>query len=270
MAEERYLIGEVSKITGLSKDTIHFYVNDGLLTPDYIDPENGYRYYSRWNLWQLDIITICRKLCVPLEQIKKILSSHDNQKITDLLLEYRDEALRLAAYYQQVAKDISWYNAENQRIQTTIPGVEIVKRHLEAETVIAGVQKRSEASYHANLLEAAKEELKCANTIQRQYGYILDLDGIETGAFIKQREYLKIPESKYTHVAPENLYTLPAGNYAVFLLHIQSGKADFSPLLKWLKGNSYTTDMIYAEEIGVQLFDYEEYDCEVKAHLMKA
>jgi len=36
MDKEKYLIGEVSKITGLSKDTIHFYVHYGLLTPDHI------------------------------------------------------------------------------------------------------------------------------------------------------------------------------------------------------------------------------------------
>lgn len=78
MNTAKYLIGEVSKITGLSKDTIHFYMNSGLLAPDYVDENNEYRYYSRWNLWQLDIITICRKLSIPLTQIKKILSSHDN------------------------------------------------------------------------------------------------------------------------------------------------------------------------------------------------
>lgn len=33
MDTAKYLIGEVSKITGLSKDTIHFYVNSGLLAP---------------------------------------------------------------------------------------------------------------------------------------------------------------------------------------------------------------------------------------------
>ena len=49
---EYYQIGEVSKITGISKDTLHFYTKTGLLIPDYIDSENQYRYYSLWNLWQ--------------------------------------------------------------------------------------------------------------------------------------------------------------------------------------------------------------------------
>ena len=65
---EYYQIGEVSKITGISKDTLHFYTKTGLLIPDYIDSENQYRYYSLWNLWQLDIITTCRKLSIPLER----------------------------------------------------------------------------------------------------------------------------------------------------------------------------------------------------------
>ncbi|WP_346697545.1 MerR family transcriptional regulator [Catenibacillus scindens] len=70
-------IGEVSQDTGISKDTLHFYDKIGLLVPDHIDPNNQYRYYSLRNLWQLDMITTCRKLNIPLETVKKILSLKD-------------------------------------------------------------------------------------------------------------------------------------------------------------------------------------------------
>jgi len=100
MTDKYYRIGEVSRITGISKDTLHFYTKIGLLVPDYIAPENQYRYYSIDNLWQLDIITACRKLGIPLEKVKEILSLRDNGKIVDLLMDYREEALRLSAYYQ--------------------------------------------------------------------------------------------------------------------------------------------------------------------------
>ncbi|MFR8339577.1 MAG: MerR family DNA-binding transcriptional regulator [Eisenbergiella massiliensis] len=42
--EGYYLIGEVSKITGIPKDTLHFYSKTGLLVPDYVDEQNQYRY----------------------------------------------------------------------------------------------------------------------------------------------------------------------------------------------------------------------------------
>ena len=40
MKEEYYQIGDVSRITGISKDTLHFYTKIGLVTPDYINPKN--------------------------------------------------------------------------------------------------------------------------------------------------------------------------------------------------------------------------------------
>ena len=103
MQDGLYRIGEVSRITGISRDTLHFYDKIGLLTPEYVGPENRYRYYSRKNLWELDIITICRSLDLPLERIREILSLRDNGKIAGILMAYRQEALRRRDYYGRVA-----------------------------------------------------------------------------------------------------------------------------------------------------------------------
>ena len=268
MKNEYYQIGEVSKITGLSKDTLHFYTKIGLLTPDYIDPDNQYRYYSRWNLWQLDIITVCRKLSVPLEKVKQLLSCRDNEKIIALLMEYRKEALDLSRYYQQVADDILWYNEEQRHIQMKKDCLAIEKKWLSSEAVIIGGQKRSEKSYHANLQEAAKDALRQSPSIRRKYGYILDMEAIPDGKFVKRREYLKMEQNVGLTIPDENRFVLPGGPYAVFTLHIQDEKTDFSPLIEWLRRQNEETDMIFAEELGLQLFDYlGDYYCEIKAHL---
>ncbi len=270
MKEGYYLIGEVSKITGISKDTLHFYSKTGLLVPDYIDENNQYRYYSRFNLWQLDIIATCRKLSVPLDKVKQILDLHDNAKITELLLEYRNEALRLSRYYQQVADDIKWYDRENHRISKGVNLNDVQKKWLKEEIVIAGQMKRDAASYHANMQEAAKDELEYAGTIQRKYGYMIDLEEMEKGNVYKLREYLKIRNCRYTHTKPENLYTLPEGDYAVCIVRIIEETTDFTPVLEWMEENGYTTDAVYAEELGLQLFDYiNDYYCEIRVHLIK-
>ena len=151
LKEEYYQIGEVSKITGISKDTLHFYTKAGLVTPDYINPDNHYHYYSRWNMYQLDIIATCRNLKIPLEKVKEIISSRDNEKVVKLLMEYQSEALRLSQYYKQVADDISWYYEENERIKTQMSDCKVHIKHFGPETVIVGNQKRKESSYHANL-----------------------------------------------------------------------------------------------------------------------
>lgn len=267
--EGYYRIGKVSRITGISKDTLHFYNKIGLLVPDYIDEENQYRYYSRWNLWQLDIISMCRKLSIPLEKVKQLLNLHDNGKITDLLLDYQSEALRLSEYYRQVASDISWYQQEHMRIASQKDHQEIQQKYRKAEQVITGDVKKDGISYHARLQSAAKEALRESQTIQRKYGYILGLPQIFQGEIYKTAEYLKLPGENYQHVAPEHLYTLPEGEYAVCILRIVKDRADFNPLLDWMKEHHYRTDAVFAEELGLQLFDYiDDYYCEVRAHLL--
>ena len=62
VSERRYLIGEVSKIMGISKDTLRFWDKIGLLKPKYVDPENCYRYYTYDQFWSMDIIMCCRSL----------------------------------------------------------------------------------------------------------------------------------------------------------------------------------------------------------------
>lgn len=265
-----FQIGEVSQITGLSKDTLHFYEKAGVLAPDYIDPENQYRYYSRCNLWQIDIISTCRKLSIPLEKIRQILSFRDNEKIVALLMEYREEALRLSEYYRQVADDILWYSEENQNIIRRKSLCTVEKKFYDAETVIVGSLKRDVKSYHANLQEVVKDELHKRPSIRKKYGYILNLSEISNKRFVKEREYLKIDESVRQNIPSENLLTLPSGAYAVFILHIKNESADFSPLINWLRENDAEADAIFAEEIGLQLFEYiSDYYCEIKAHLKK-
>lgn len=270
MEQSYYRIGEVSRATGLSKDTLHFYDKIGLLSPDHVDPQNGYRYYSLRNLWQLDIITTCRKLNIPLDTVRQILSLQDNAEIVRLLMEYREEALRRSAYYQQVAADILWYREEHQRIEAQKddpPLVRLVWR--EAEQVIAGRAAQRAQGYHVNLQQAAQEELRQAASIRRRYGYLLDGAGMPAGRVVKLREYVRM-EEPYRCIDPGSLYTIPAGRYAVFTLRIRQERADFSPLLDWLAAHGEEADAIYAEELGLQLFPYmDNYACEVRAHLQE-
>lgn len=189
MEQSYYRIGEVSRATGLSKDTLHFYDKISLLSPDHVDPQNGYRYYSLRNLWQLDIITTCRKLNIPLDTVRQILSLQDNAEIVRLLMEYREEALRRSAYYQQVAEDILWYKEEHRRIEAQKDDPPLVRQvWREAEQVIAGRAAQRAQGYHVNLQQAAQEPLRQASSIRRRYGYLLDGAGTGLGILIARMD----------------------------------------------------------------------------------
>lgn len=71
MKKELYLIGEISKITGLSNKTLRYYDENSILKPDYVDPNNGYRYYSEYQILKLQNIITLKDNGFSLEEIKK-------------------------------------------------------------------------------------------------------------------------------------------------------------------------------------------------------
>ena len=221
MQDGLYRIGEVSRITGISRDTLHFYDKIGLLTPEYVGPENRYRYYSRKNLWELDIITICRSLDLPLERIREILSLRDNGKIAGILMAYRQEALRRRDYYDRVAADIQWYHDEIGRLDGWHCPEGVRLETFPARTVVTGAKKRGRESYHANLQRAARDLLQSYNTIRRRYGYVLDFGSLPGGTVDPVQEYLILEDADLSGVKPENRMTIPAGEYAVAYLQIR-------------------------------------------------
>ena len=92
MDERKYLVGEVSRITGISKDTLRFWDKIGLLKPKCVDPNKNYRYYTYDQFWSMDIIMCCRSLNIPIDKIRTILSSSSNDRVLALLLEQQKEA----------------------------------------------------------------------------------------------------------------------------------------------------------------------------------
>lgn len=65
-----FSIGELSKHQNISRQTLIFYDKIGLFCPAYVDPDNGYRYYSASQLDALDTILIMKKIGFSLEEIK--------------------------------------------------------------------------------------------------------------------------------------------------------------------------------------------------------
>ena len=71
-----FSIGELSKQQNISRQTLIFYDKIGLFPPAYIDPENGYRYYSSSQLDYLDTICIMKKIGFSLNEIKTYMENY--------------------------------------------------------------------------------------------------------------------------------------------------------------------------------------------------
>lgn len=82
MEKEKYYIGEVEKICGIAKKTLRFYDKIGLLSPFEIN-NNGYRYYSKDNLYTIPVIKYYKQSGFTLESIKKVMNDFNCQHIEE-------------------------------------------------------------------------------------------------------------------------------------------------------------------------------------------
>ncbi|MDO4274485.1 MAG: MerR family transcriptional regulator [Eubacteriales bacterium] len=72
-------IGEFSNICKVSTKTLRYYAEIGLIHPNEINPENGYRYYSIEQLETMLFINRLKSYNFSLEEIKTILQSQELQ-----------------------------------------------------------------------------------------------------------------------------------------------------------------------------------------------
>ena len=87
-------IGEFSKICGVTTKTLRYYAEIGLMNPDEIHPENGYRYYSIKQLKKMLFINRLKSYHFSLDEIKAILEREEDQseeKLVTMLLRKQRE-----------------------------------------------------------------------------------------------------------------------------------------------------------------------------------
>ena len=74
-----YSIGTFSKLTKTTIAALRFYDKEGLLKPAYTDSKSGYRYYLSSQLVTVQKILSLRQIDTPIEQIKIMINTNDEQ-----------------------------------------------------------------------------------------------------------------------------------------------------------------------------------------------
>lgn len=103
---ELFQIGDVAKMFHLSVGSLRHYEKAGLLQPEYIDEETGYRYYSTRQFECLNTIRYLRVLDMPLPQIADFLKNKDIDKIREMLCQQRETVIRKQKDLQIIERKI--------------------------------------------------------------------------------------------------------------------------------------------------------------------
>ena len=103
-------IGEFSKICGVSTKTLRYYDEIGLINPDEINAESGYRYYSIEQLKRMLYINRLKSYHFSLEEIKTMLALEEDQSeemLCSALNQKRNEIQEKLKAFEYVVNQLS-------------------------------------------------------------------------------------------------------------------------------------------------------------------
>jgi DNA-binding transcriptional MerR regulator len=150
-----FRIGEFSKIAQVSGRLLRYYDEIGLFSPESIDPETGYRFYSARQLPLLNRILVLRELGLSLEQIAGLVQQDtSSEEIRGML------ALRKAQIEQSVQEEMAQLRVVEARLQQ----IDAHGQIREPDVVVKAIP--------AHQFLALREVLPSMNAIQRLVQHI--------------------------------------------------------------------------------------------------
>ncbi len=116
-----YKIGDIAKLFHISISLIRHYENIGLVVPEYIDKETGYRYYSSRQFEYFNIIGYLRTLDFSLNDISDFLKNRDVEVIKEKLYAQRERVEEKKKEIERIERKIDSRlalieSAENARL----------------------------------------------------------------------------------------------------------------------------------------------------------
>lgn len=122
-----YSTGQFAKLVGINKRTLHYYDEIGLFSPE-IKEDNGYRYYSVFQIVQLELIVALRRIGLSIEEIIRYQKSPSNNSMSDLICPKKEiidrsicELLNIKSFLERKSDKLSLcMSAEHGKIERVV------------------------------------------------------------------------------------------------------------------------------------------------------
>lgn len=131
-----FKIGEFSKVSNITVRTLRHYEKVGLLLPDKVDQQSGYRYYKAQQLSILNQIKLLQQVGLSLESIKEIIDSQDLD-ILNHYYELREQEIRQELLALNTKKKLVNELKKQLKEGLSMEKYNVVKKQLAARNVMS-------------------------------------------------------------------------------------------------------------------------------------
>mgnify|MGYP001851517676 CR=1 FL=1 len=257
-----YSIGETAKIMGISVQMLRNYSNAGLLTPDSVDEESGYRYYSFRQFHYIDRIRYLRSLGMPLSDIQEVLTEGTVETMQKLLEKQRRHIEEERRQINEMYEDICWYQDYFSYLQQyDFDNVPYLVRHEKRWILAVDYGPDDNVESVETRLAVLKNSRKMEKlSYRRQFGYLADYEALVEGEFAPKKYFVYLKKRIFNH---PNIVELPEGIYLCFRSRICAGEWEAGLLRRYM--NKYKRPpYVIANEYEDNLIEYHECPYEVQ------
>lgn len=117
--ENLLAIGEFASASRLSQRALRLYGENGLLTPAWVDPDSGYRYYRSDQLRDATLIALLRRAGMSLAEIRSFLRDPSVEELERFEVRATDEFAerrRVLRYVKRLLKEEPMYDVMTKRV----------------------------------------------------------------------------------------------------------------------------------------------------------
>lgn len=259
----RLTIGQMAQINHVSEQTLRYYDRLGILKPNEVDKETGYRYYSIKQSARLDMIQYMKSLGMSLKDIKEQLQKCDIGLIKSILEQKSiqiDEQLE-ALKFQKRALERAVMNFE--RYEASPPDGTIIHEFIDKRRVYSF---KTDINFYEYGLEVYEELLRNLKKDLEQRGlpqiYFCNAGNIVSHDNIQKRNYISTEFFVFVdreYVADELITTIPANTYlCIYCNKFDKEIAYANRLLDEAQKRNYTITGDYICEVIADLPDYND------------
>lgn len=264
-------IGEMARINNVSAQTLRLYDRIGLLSPENINKDTGYRYYSIKQSARLDMIQYMKSLGMSLKEIKEQLDKQDIE-IVKKYLQKRNENIDVQIKELKRTKNATERCIANyNRYKLSPKDGAIVTEYISGRRIYCYDSGINFYDYGIETYEMMLRELKnhlISYNLPMVYfcnvGTLLRFEHLKKREFISTEVFLFVDEDfdalNRTQVIDENVYL------CIYCDSFHKEKEYACRLLDYAENNKLTVTGDYICEVVVELpvFNYDERNMFIK------
>jgi len=207
----------MAELNHISTQTLRLYDKNNLLTPDFLDPDTGYRYYTLEQCAKLDLIFALKSCRLSLEKIREIFDLSSDELLLQVLEEQTGK-LTDEIYYLSVSRNNLQRIQKNLRTLRSLPPFGQVFFEFMQERKID--TQRTEFDFFAQGYEGYENMLRHMqnylheNHLPPSYfvnvGTLMKKECFLSGTYIAHDAFIFVddlyPETEGLRVLPQNMY----------------------------------------------------------------